>query len=156
MITPTVIILLVLLFSDGTSHPVKATSGSLVVSGCGCRYGNSAQRFTALHFPSLHAEAAPHGGIFTLADTTPSGSFFSVCFRCPVVWSFSLVLRGTRTPTAVFEKRGIPDAHGFDISIGLSVLSGFLGCHKKIPVMTDIKKLLTRRSTVTTKIYKCQ
>ena len=96
MITPTVIILLVLLFRDGTSHPVKATSGSLVVSGCGCRYGNSAQCFAALHFPSLHAEAAPHGGIFTLADTTPSGSFFSVCFRCPVVWSFSLVLRGTR------------------------------------------------------------
>jgi len=65
MITPTVIILLKLLFSDGTSHPVKATSGSLAVSGCGCRYGNSAQCFAALHFPSLHAGAAPHGGIFT-------------------------------------------------------------------------------------------
>ncbi|HEY9205778.1 MAG TPA: hypothetical protein VIO58_07625 [Candidatus Methanoperedens sp.] len=63
MITPTVIILLVLLFSDGTSHPAKATSGSSVISGCGCRYGNSAQYLTILHFPSLHAEAAPHGGI---------------------------------------------------------------------------------------------
>ncbi len=61
MITPTVIILLVLLFRDGTSHPVKAISGSLVVSGCGCRYGNSAQCFAALHFPSLHTEAAPVG-----------------------------------------------------------------------------------------------
>ena len=95
MITPTVIILLKLPFVHGMSHPVKATSGSLVVSGCGRRYGNSAQHFAASHFPSLHAGAAPHGGIFTLADTTPSSSFFSVCFRCPVVWSFSLVLRGT-------------------------------------------------------------
>jgi hypothetical protein len=96
MITPTVIILLKLPFVHGMSHPVKATSGSLVVSGCGRRYGNSAQHFAASHFPSLHAGAAPHGGIFTLADTTQSSSFFSVCFRCPVVWSFSLVLRGTR------------------------------------------------------------
>jgi hypothetical protein len=96
MITPTVIILLRLLFNDGTSHPVKATSGSLVVSGCGRRYGNSAQCFAASHFPSLHAGAAPHGGIFTLADTTPVSSFFSVCFRCPVILAFSLVLRGTR------------------------------------------------------------
>ena len=86
MITPTVIILLKLPFIHGMSHPVKATSGSLVVSGCGRRYGNSIQYLTIPHFPSLHAGAAPHGGIFTLADTTPLSSFFfSVCFKCPVV-----------------------------------------------------------------------
>jgi len=45
VITLTVIILLMLLFSDGTSQPAKVTSGSLAVSGCGCRYGNSAQCF---------------------------------------------------------------------------------------------------------------
>ena len=85
MITPTVIILLKLPFESGMSHPVKATSGSLIVSGCGRRYGNSVQYLTIPHFPSLHARAAPHGGIFTLADTTTSSSFFSVCFKCPVV-----------------------------------------------------------------------
>ncbi|MFA4957053.1 MAG: hypothetical protein WC556_08805 [Candidatus Methanoperedens sp.] len=85
MITPTVIILLKLPLESGMSHPVKATSGSLIVSGCGRRYGNSVQYLTIPHFPSLHAGAAPHGGIFTLADTTPSSSFFSVCFKCPVV-----------------------------------------------------------------------
>ncbi len=99
MITPTVIILLVLLFRDGTSHPVKATSGSLVVSGCGCRYGNSAQCFAALHFPSLHAEAVPHGGIFNLVDTRCILRFSSVFFRCPVILPFPLVFRGTPSPT---------------------------------------------------------
>ncbi|KPQ45227.1 MAG: hypothetical protein MPEBLZ_00187 [Candidatus Methanoperedens nitroreducens] len=90
MIIPTVIILIKLLFVDGTSHPVKATSGSLVVSGCGCRYGNSAQCFTALHFPSLHAGAVPHGGIFTPVD---------MCRYIHVLYpfcSFFPVLQGTR------------------------------------------------------------
>jgi hypothetical protein len=40
------------------------------VQGCGHRYGNSAQYLMILHFPSLRAGAAPHGGILTLADTT--------------------------------------------------------------------------------------
>ncbi|NJD76666.1 MAG: hypothetical protein FIB08_06145 [Candidatus Methanoperedens sp.] len=79
MITPTVIILLELLFSDGTSHPVKATYGSPSVSGCGCRYGNSAQHLTILHFPSLHAEAAPHGGIFTLGGHGAITFLFMSC-----------------------------------------------------------------------------
>jgi hypothetical protein len=80
MITPTVIILLKLLFRHGTSHPVKATSGSPAVSGCGCRYGNSAQYLTMLHFPSLHAGAAPHGGIFTPADMVPLLFFYVLLF----------------------------------------------------------------------------
>jgi hypothetical protein len=63
MITLTIINLLKLPFESGMSHHVKATYGSLAVSGCGFRYGNSAPCFAASHFPSLHVGADPQGDL---------------------------------------------------------------------------------------------
>jgi len=102
MITPTVIILLKLPFVHGMSHPVKATSGSLVVSGCGRRYGNSAQCFAAMHFPSLRTGADLYGGIFTPVDIVPldlcliSLLFILslLCFKARVKLPIAAELRG--------------------------------------------------------------
>jgi hypothetical protein len=127
MITPTVIILLELLFSDGTSHPVKATSGSLVVSGCGCRYGNSAQHLTILHFPSLHAEAVPHGGIFTPADIVPLLFFYVLLF------GLSLLCFEARVTDSVLKNGASRrDAHGFAFQSDRWLSNAFFQAQKSI------------------------
>src|SRR5574341_949662 len=116
MITSTVIILLELLFRDGTSHPVKATSGSLAVSGCCRRYGNSAQCFAALLFPSLHAEAAPQGGIFTLGGHTLHIAFFQRFLQVSCCLVFLSYVSRHASPTAGIEFRGIPGrVHRFQV-----------------------------------------
>ena len=91
MITLTIINLLKLPFETGMSHHAKATYGSLAVSGCGFRYGNSAPCFAASHFPSLHVGADPQGGIFTPVDMYRYIFFFFFLF----VHSFFPVFRGT-------------------------------------------------------------
>src|SRR5674536_303039 len=83
MITLTIINLLKLPFESGMSHHVKATYGSLAVSGCGFRYGNSAPCFAASHFTYHHVGADPQGGIFTPVD------MYRCIFFCPV-FSFFL------------------------------------------------------------------
>jgi len=91
MITLTIINLLKLPFESGMSHHVKATYGSLAVSGCGFRYGNSAPCFAASHFPSLHVGADPQGGI-----STPVDMYRCILFFVLFVHSFFPVFRGTR------------------------------------------------------------
>jgi hypothetical protein len=83
--------------------PVRLCSGSRLPI-----LGNSAQCFAALHFPSLHAEAAPHGGIFTLADTRCILRFYGVLFVCVLLFWLSFLCFGACVTDAVFEKRGIP------------------------------------------------
>ncbi|HEY9245703.1 MAG TPA: CRISPR-associated endonuclease Cas6, partial [Candidatus Methanoperedens sp.] len=46
-----------------------------------CRYGNSAQYLTILHLPSLHAEAVPHGEIFTLGTWCHYIFFYVLLFN---------------------------------------------------------------------------
>jgi hypothetical protein len=100
MITLTFINLLKLPFESGMSHHVKATSGSLAVSGCGFRYGNSAPCFAASHFPSLHVGADPQGGIFTPVDKYRCIFFLSclfiLSFLCFEARRFICALEGRR------------------------------------------------------------
>ncbi len=63
---PSTHFLLKLPFVTGMSHHTKATSGSLVVSGCGYRYSGTPHDISQYRTTfSLHAGANPQGGILT-------------------------------------------------------------------------------------------
>lgn len=93
MITPTITNLLKLPLETGMSHLVKATFGSLIVSGCGFRYQgtphNTSQYRTSL---SLRTGADLYGGIFTPVD------MYRYVFFVLLVHSFFPALRGTPLP----------------------------------------------------------
>jgi len=77
MTTPSLTILLKFPLASGASHHDKATSGSLVVQGCGFRYWgtphHASQHRTSR---SLHEGADPHGGILTLGGHNANIIFF--------------------------------------------------------------------------------
>ena len=127
MITPTITNLLKLPLETGMSHLVKATFGSLIVSGCGFRYQgtphNTSQYRTSL---SLRTGADLYGGIFTPVDMYRYVFFFVL-----LVHSFFPALRGTP-----FQPKPKGIGRSLPLDPAQSILADFFSHFHFIPLIT--------------------